>query len=263
MCHDDRAQPPFPPGAAATAHGEAVVLTAADGSRFSAYAAHPEHPARAQVAIFGDANGLGLFYIALALRFAEIGIEALAIDQYGRGAGLAPAGRDDAFDYQPHLQQVTLRGLLADSAAALAHLRSGAGSARATFTLGFCMGGALSFLNATADAGLAGAIGLYAFSGKAAFFDGGSFLDSAERITCPVLGLFGAADRVIPVSDVQLFDEKLDTAGVAHEITLYPGAPHGFFELGLEDYAVASADAWQRILHFIDAHTPHAGKGRQ
>jgi carboxymethylenebutenolidase len=35
---------------------------------------------------------------------------------------------------------------------------------------------------------------------------------------------------------------------------LYPGAPHGFFELGQAEHAEASADAWQRVLMFISAH---------
>lgn len=159
----------------------------------------------------------------------------------------------------PHLNQLKAQGLFRDSEAALAYLRIGAGSQRATFTLGFCMGGALSFLKGTTDAGLAGAIGLYAYSGKAAFFDDSSFLESAEQITCPVLGLFGDADQVIPVSDVHAFDEKLDKAGVEHEIILYPGAPHGFFELQLAEYAEVSADAWKRILDFINAHTSSPG----
>lgn len=250
MCYDDKARPPVPPRARGVARSEDIVLTAVDGAQFSAYASHPEQPARAQIAIFGDAGGLRPFYRELAVRFAELGIAAVAMDQYGRTAGLTATGRDDSFDYRPHLQQLSLRGLFADAAATLAYLRTGAGSGRATFTLGFCMGGALSFLQGATNAGLAGAIGMYAFSGKAAYFDGSSFLDRAEQIKCPVLGLFGDADTVIPVSDVHAFDEKLDTAGVAHEIILYPGAPHGFFEMRMPQY---SADAWERILRFIDA----------
>ena len=40
----------------------------------------------------------------------------------------------------------------------------------------------------------------------------------------------GGADQAIPVSDVEAFDQKLDTAGVDHEIVIYPGAPHSFFD---------------------------------
>lgn len=254
MCYDDSARPPSPPRANEPAYSESIVLTAADGNRFTAYAAHPTQPARTQVAIFGDAGGLRPFYQELALRFAEIGIEAIAIDYYGRTAGLT--AREASFEFRPHLNQLSLQGLYTDIAAALAYLRTGTGSERATFTLGFCMGGALSFLTSTTAARLAGAIGFYAYTGK---MDGKSFLESEDQTRCPVLGLFGEADQVIPVSDVQAFDEKLDTAGVAHEIILYPDAPHGFFEAQQITYAEASADAWKRVLDFITRYTPSPG----
>jgi carboxymethylenebutenolidase len=82
----------------------------------------------------------------------------------------------------------------------------------------------------------------------------GTILDIAGSITCPVLGLFGGADQGIPVSDVEALDSKLDTAGVDHEIVIYPGAPHSFFDRRATDYAEASADAWQRMLSFIEKH---------
>jgi len=252
MCYDDNARPPYPPGANRTARGEDIVLTADDGNRFLAYAAHPQQSARAQVVIFPDGGGLQTFYKELALRFAETGMEAVAIDYYGRTAGLTV--RDDSFDFMVHLRQgqqspdAAMQGLFADRAAAFAHLRTIMGKELATFTVGFCMGGALSFLTATTNIGVAGAIGFYA-SGTYE----GSFLDKAEQIKYPVLGLFGDADHVIPVSDVQAFDEKLDKTDVEHEIIIYPGAPHGFFELQMAEYAT---DAWQHVLEFISAHTP-------
>ena len=48
-------------------------------------------------------------------------------------------------------------------------------------------------------------------------------------------------------------------AGVEHELVVYEGAPHSFFDRRYEEYADASADAWQRVLAFVDRHTPNAG----
>src|SRR5262245_6928674 len=96
MCYDDAARPPSPPGTRGAARGEEMTLTAADGNRLGAYAAHPEQAAKVQVAIFGDAGGLRPFYKELALRFAEIGFEAVAIDYYGRIVDHVI--RDDSFD---------------------------------------------------------------------------------------------------------------------------------------------------------------------
>lgn len=251
MCYDDTARAPYPPGTRKAARGEEMVLTAADGNRLAAYAAHPEQTARAQVAIFGDAGGLRPFYKELALRFAEIGLEAVALDYYGRIVDHVI--RDDSFDPWLYLEQLKPQDLFQDTQAALAYLRLNAGSERATFTVGFCMGGVLSFLTAAEDASLAGAIGFYA---PLADFNG-TYLDRVEQLKHPVLGLFGDSDQVIPVSVPQTFDEKLGEAGVEHEIVIYPGAPHGFFELQMPQYA---DDAWKRVLDFINAHTgAHSG----
>src|SRR6266700_2970607 len=225
MCYDDNARPPIPPGAGGTAQGEDIVLTAADGNRFAAYAAQPGSPTGKQIHIFPDVRGLHQFYKELALRFAEVGVSAVAIDYFGRSAGLT--SRDDSFDFMPHVQQLQLDTFFADVAAALAHMRTGAGADRATFTVGFCMGGTLSFISGTQDFGFAGVIGFYA--GMSRNMSGrGTLLDHAPHIRYPVLGLFGGA---------------------------YEGAPHSFFDRRATEFAEASADSWQRVLGFIQAHT--------
>lgn len=252
MCYDDNARPPAAPGANGHAHGEDLVLTAADGNRFAAYLARPDQPSHAQIVIYPDIRGLHQFYKELALRFAETGVTALAIDYFGRTAGLT--ARDDSFEFMPHVQQLQIPGIFADVTAAIAHLQTNGGKNRPTFTVGFCMGGTLSFLTGTADFDLAGIIGFYA--GMTRNFGGaGTLLDQAEKIHYPALGLFGGADQGIPVSAVNEFDEKLKTAGVEHEIVIYPGAPHSFFDRRATDYAEASTDSWKRVLDFISAHS--------
>jgi carboxymethylenebutenolidase len=70
-----------------------------------------------------------------------------------------------------------------------------------------------------------------------------------------VLGLFGGADQGIPPDQVQTLDKNLDKAGVEHEVIVYPGAPHSFFDRRAEEYADASSDSWKRVLGFIKAHS--------
>ena len=77
---------------------------------------------------------------------------------------------------------------------------------------------------------------------------------SAQVLIYPVLGLFGGADQGIPASDVQLLKNELGEVGVEHEIVIYPGAPHSFFDLKQAEFADASADAWTRVLNFINTH---------
>ena len=118
MCYDDNARPPMPDGANGKAQGEDLVLTSSDGTQFAAYEARPEHSIGARVVIYPDVRGLHQFYKELALRFAEVGVTALAIDYFGRTAGLT--SRDDSFDFWPHVQQLQIPNLFSDVAVALA-----------------------------------------------------------------------------------------------------------------------------------------------
>jgi carboxymethylenebutenolidase len=69
----------------------------------------------------------------------------------------------------------------------------------------------------------------------------------------PILALQAGDDRNITAEDNAAFDEALTAAGVEHEIVTYGGAPHSFFDRKQENFAEASADAWQRTLDFIEA----------
>ena len=74
-------------------------------------------------------------------------------------------------------------------------------------------------------------------------------------MAAPILGLMGGADEGIPVEDVNAFDEALDTAGIEHELVVYPGAPHSFFDRKFAEHADASEDAWNRVLAFLERYS--------
>lgn len=253
MCYDDQAQPPAAPDANGQAHGQDLVLTASDGNRFAAYLATPDQPSAAYVLIYPDVRGLFQFYKDLALRFAETGMTALALDYFGRTAGLT--GRDESFEFMPHVQQMSVESFTLDVEAALSYLRDSFGGDAQVFVVGFCMGGAFALLTGTnQQLGFSGLIPFYA--GLSRNIGGqGSVLDNAQRVSYPVLGLFGGADQGIPQDQVQQLDDKLDQAGVEHRLIVYPGAPHSFFDRRATEFADASTDAWRQLLAFINAHT--------
>lgn len=249
MCYDDKAQPPTPPGEKQHARGEDVVLTSGDGTQFAAYAATPEQASQASVLIYPDVRGLHQFYKDLALRFAEVGVPALAIDYFGRSAGLT--SRAEGFEFMPHVQQITMETFSTDVQAALDYMHKPFGEATRTFVVGFCLGGSLTLMTGTDESfGFAGLVPFYAGT-KRDFGGRGTILDNAEKVRYPVLGLFGGADQGIPVEQVHELDQKLDRTGIAHEIVIYPDAPHSFFDRRAAEFADASADAWQRILGFV------------
>ena len=96
-----------------------VELTAADGTRCAAYCARPSAPTGAGIIVLPDVRGLAPFYEELALRFAEAGIDSVAIDYYGRTAGARR--RDADFDHTPHTSRTTWAGLRADAIAGGQH----------------------------------------------------------------------------------------------------------------------------------------------
>jgi carboxymethylenebutenolidase len=253
MCYDSDARPPYPPISGGAADGKDVVLTAQDGNQFAAYIAYSAQPAGPQVIIYPDVRGLHQFYKELALRFAEVGVRALAIDYFGRTAGLTP--RDDGFEYRPHVEKMTIPALLADMAAALAYLRGFSKTQRPTFIVGFCRGGTLALHTGAEEFDLAGLIPFYAGLSRPVPGSKGSTLEQAGRIRYPVLGLFGGADPNIPASDIEQLDWQLDAARVKHHILTYEGAPHSFFDRKYAEYADASADAWTRMLNFVNTGT--------
>src|SRR5438270_6981357 len=157
MCFELDSVPPIPVISGAAVSHDDLVLEAADGNRFAAFIATPEEEKRVGVVVLPDVRGLYRFYEELALRFAERGYTALAIDYFGRTAGIEKRGED--FEYMPHVQQTTQEGVQADVHAAVEKLRTE--GCRSIFTVGFCFGGRNSWLAAANGHGLAGAVGFY------------------------------------------------------------------------------------------------------
>jgi carboxymethylenebutenolidase len=70
-----------------------------------------------------------------------------------------------------------------------------------------------------------------------------------------VQSIFGGADEGIPEADRNAFDEACKKAGVKHDATVYPNAPHSFFDRKFTEFAEASADAWKRVQAFVKQNT--------
>lgn len=252
MCFDHGSRPPIPPGDR-EASGRDLTLTARDGNQFAAFDAAGAAPSAAAVVVMPDVRGLYRFYKELALRFAGAGHDAVAIDYFGRTAGVAERPND--WDFWPHVHGTTFAGIRDDVTAAVSHLRS-ARPDRAVFTVGFCFGGSNSWHQAANGLGLAGAIGFYGKPRRPEETSGA--IDRVPGMACPILALMGGDDPSIPLDTVEDFRAALEAAGKAHEIVIYPGAPHSFFDRRYGEFADDSLDAWHRVLEFIDGNS-HSG----
>jgi carboxymethylenebutenolidase len=248
MCFDTDSAPPIAVIAGAAVSHQDLTLHSAHGNQFAAFLATPEDVAATGIVIFPDVRGLYHFYEELALRFAERGHAAIAIDYFGRSAGSSKRGED--FEYMPHVEQTTDDGVQADAQAAVERLRElGAVS---VFSVGFCFGGRASWVAAASGHGLKGSIGFY---GSPIRQRGGlSVVERAAAIACPILALQAGDDQGITAADNSAFERALSDADVEHEIVVFEGAPHSFFDRKQSDFAEASDDAWRRTLAFVDRH---------
>lgn len=79
--------------------------------------------------------------------------------------------------------------------------------------------------------------------------------DRLEPVNVPLLGLFGANDRGIPVKNVRDFEEALEILGKNYEIEIYPDAEHAFANPSSPNFNPAVAEqAWTRTVEFLDRH---------
>jgi carboxymethylenebutenolidase len=246
MCYTDEARPPLPPIVGGSTDEGDLVLTAADGTRFRAYAARAATPTGAGVVVIPDPRGVHPFYKELVRRFAQAGVDAVVIDYIDRSAGMSD--RPENFDLRTVIGQTQPDAIAADVAAGIAYLRSPAGGqVQSVFTVGFCFGGAQSWRQSAAQPGLSGAIGFYGIPSRVR--------DVIPQMDAPLLLLLARNDQATTAEDFAQFDRELTQAGVPHQMVVYGGAPHSFFDRTFEQHAAASADAWRQMLAFIQEHT--------
>ena len=246
MCHDQDSRPPAPPRTGEVRERGVLTLTAADGTEFSAAFAAPAETPRVGVVILPDVRGLHPYYVALAERFAETGAVAVAIDYFGRTAGLCDetGTRPEDFDFQTHIPQTTTAGIDADVTAAIEYLRGRTEAGLPVVTVGFCFGGSHSWRQSGGDLDLAGCAGFY---GKPSVVG-----DAARRAHRPTVMIIAGADRATPVEDQLALAETMRAGGAEVDAVVYDGAPHSFFDRAFGDWAEACADAWQHVLALTD-----------
>ncbi len=246
MCYTDDARPPLPPISGAAADQGDMTLTAADGNKFMAYFARASKPTGAGMIVMPDVRGLHHFYKELGQRFAEAGIDSVAIDYFGRSAGIGD--RSDSFEYMPHLEKTTQEMIAMDVAAAVAYLESKDGGAvKSVFTVGFCFGGSSSWNQSALQRRLNGAIGFYGRPPRSEPY--------ISEMKAPVLLLIAGDDAATPLDASKEFEQKLKAAGVPTEMHIYEGAPHSFFDRTFAKWREAGDDAWRRMLAFVKKHS--------
>lgn len=200
-----------------------------------------------------DVRGLADHYRDVAGRFAAAGFATLALDPYSREG--TPSLPDMAAVFSC-LRALPDGRVLADVAAALAHLRSRPEVRPAAIGVtGFCMGGQYALMAACSVPGFRACVswyGMLRYDEKPAHKPHDN-LDLAPRLACPYLGLFGAEDALIPQEDVEALQSILAREQKAFAIEVYAGAGHAFFnDTRADAYRPGiAARAWERALAFL------------
>jgi carboxymethylenebutenolidase len=191
-------------------------------------------------------------------RFVEDRVEALARHGYAAAAPDLYHRQPEGLETMARIGRLRDDEILADIDAAVAHLRSLA-APRVTelAVLGFCMGGRITYLAAGGRQAIWRAAGVF-YGGNImkALGDGPTPFDLTPQIACPMIGFFGEDDTNPSPADVDKIDAELTRHGKPHEFHRYAGAGHAFLNFtNAERYRPEpAADAWQKMLGFLDRH---------
>lgn len=218
-------------------------ITFASGSaQLAAYLARPEGagPFPALVVIH-EAYGLNDDIRGIARRLAEIGYAALAVDLF--------AGRNRAVCmfrfFGGMLTNALGHGGIQDLRAALDHLAGQPYADPARLgAVGFCLGGNFALCLACADQRLKVVAPFYGMAPRPL---------EAVRRACPVVGSYPDPDFTTAAG--RQLQAALAEYHVEHDVKIYPGATHSFFNgrPGAAN-AAAAADAWERLTAFFERH---------
>lgn len=182
----------------------------------------------AAVILVPDVHGISALYCEIAVRFAAAGLRVVVLDLYVREG--APRLTDMAAirAWIAHLSDTQVLG---DIRHTIAYLRSEAGGrVRSVGIVGFCLGGQYALMSAAQLEGLDACVAFYGMLRHGVVNDRKlpPPIATAASLRCPVLGLFGADDPLIPSADREEFRSRATRSGRPLDVRVFEGAGHAF-----------------------------------
>jgi carboxymethylenebutenolidase len=232
---------------------ETVRIAGHGGDEIEAYLARPlDRGPHGAVVVIHHMPGFDRQTKEITRRFAAEGYLALCPNLYSREApGASP---DDAAAAVRAAGGVPDERLVGDVAGAARYLRALSSSNGKVATIGYCSGGRQSFL-AACSLELDAAVDCYGAFVVGSPPEGVPHLKVTPivvltpRLSCPLLGLFGADDQHPSPEQVAELEQALKAHGKTYELHSYEGAGHAFFAVDRPSYRPEAAkDGWQRIL---------------
>ena len=185
-------------------------------------------------------------------RLASAGYAGIAPDMFHRAGSDYEPGPARAAEYRDV-------NIIKDVNTAVEFLKNHpAVDARRLGIVGFCSGGRIAYLMASASPDLKAAAGFYPGHTMVAWGEGKSPFDLTSDIKCPFIGFYGEDDENPSPEDRAKIDTELDRHGKVRESYSYPGAGHAFMNQITERNSryrdEAAQDAWTKTLAFFDKH---------
>jgi len=228
------------------------------------FLARPDAPEGPGVVLIPDVRGIYDHFRDLTRRLAGDGFTVLAVDLYRR---TGPPEITDVASAQRWIAGLSDPDVLADVQAAVDFVAEQPGVQGRVGVVGFCMGGQYALLAACECRGLSACVPFYGMITYAEGLDRAkkprSPLQAMGDLSCPLLGLYGDEDALIPVDDVHALEAAARRTGQPVETHVYRGAGHAFVNDARPDAyrPEAAADAWQRMTAFLHTHLDAAGGG--
>jgi carboxymethylenebutenolidase len=208
-----------------------------DGRRLPAYWSHPDANGKfPAVAVIHDWWGITTIERRAAHLLAQMGYYVIIPDLFN---GRVAATPQEAMRLVEETARDNYQCVHTSLRALEDHVRVNGMVA----AVGIGMGGTLAFEAALTRPDLEAAVALYGFPQK--------FLGNLHNAHAPILAIFGANDPYVGAGVVAQCRRELAQSPLAHEVITLPGVGHGFFTT--ED-AGASADAWARLVAFLEKH---------
>jgi len=236
---------------------EAMVDVPVKGGAFRAYRAIPKGAgSQPGVVVIHEFYGLNDHIKDVTHRLAREGYVALGVDLFSRSEA-SPDPSDTQALYRRMLK-LSDEEAVEDLVAAEHYLHAlPQVGVRRVGAIGFCMGGLCAYLLGCRDEMVRAVVDFYGTIRYPSTTPAKpiSPIALAPKLNCALLGIFGAADGVVPVEDVHAFEERLKAEGKEFEIHVYSGCGHAFFNDTREHYqADAAKDAWDRVIRFFAKH---------
>lgn len=248
-------------------HAEAIAFRGHNGDQGEAYVARPARAGRFPgVVVIHHMPGWDEWTTEVVRKFAHHGYAAIAPHLFFR---FGPGSPDDVTARARADGGASDAEVMGDVAACMAWLRAQPNASGKIGVIGFCSGGRHTYLAACTLSGIDAAVDCW--GGRVVPHGPGDLtpkrptavIDLTERLSCPLLGIFGNDDKNPTPADVDRTEEMLKRHGKTYAFHRYDGAGHSFFTVDRPSYRPEQAtDAWRKVFAFFDRYLAQSAQSR-